>query len=155
MSAFDTLLSGLRSRFWDLELIPYVAPTAYTPTMVGGTTAGTTTYSVQVGSYVRMGKIIHAQGRVSWTAATGTGVTRIGLPFTSSATTNLFSAASIATDSVTFGAAAPPATGGPMGLVFPNTAYFELKYPVSNDATVDIAVEAAGTVFFQVTYIID
>lgn len=122
---------------------------AYTPTMVGGTSPGATTYSVQVGAYMRNGQLVRAQGRVSWTAATGTGVIRVGLPFTSSSTTNLFSAVSLATDSVTFAGAAP------QGLIRPGTAYFELSYPVSNASAVDIAVEATGSVFFHATYFTD
>lgn len=129
------------------EVITYTTG-SYTPTMVGGTTAGTTGYSVQAGEYTRWGRVVHAQGRVSWTSATGTGVTRISLPFTSTSTANIFGAVSIATDSVTFAGAAP------QGLIRPGTAYFELSYPVSNAGAVDIAVEAAGSVFFSATYII-
>jgi hypothetical protein len=143
-------LRALRKRVSDLEGLE-VAPYAigsWNPTMTGGTSAGSTTYSVQVGQYTKVGRLIFVQGRVSWTAASGTGVTRISLPFTSSNTTNLFGAIAIATDSITFGGAAPQA------LLRPNTAYFELSYPVSNNFAVDIAVEAAGTVFFQGAYLI-
>lgn len=122
---------------------------AYTVTMTGGTSPGDTTYSARAGAYMRMGRLVQAQGRVSWSAATGTGVTRISLPFTSTSTANLFSAVSLATDSVTFAGAAP------QGLIRPGTAYFELSYPVSNAAAVDIAVEATGSVFFHATYFTD
>lgn len=132
---------------WFLRNDEFYATGSYLPTMVGGTTTGTTAYSVQAGEYTRFGRVVHAQGRVSWTNATGTGVPRISLPFTSTSTTNIFGAASIATDSVTFAGAAP------QGLVRPGTAYVELSYPVSNGPAVDMAVEATGSVFFSVVYI--
>lgn len=131
------------------EVLTYATGT-WTPTYSGGTTAGTTGYTggAQAGEYTRWGRVVQAQGRVTWTSATGTGVARISLPFTSANITNAFGAVSIVTDGVTFAGAAPQA------LIFPNTAYFELKYPVSNGTTIDIAVEAAGTVFFSAVYII-
>jgi hypothetical protein len=55
----------------------------WTPTLYGATTAGTTTYTAQDGSYTRVGNRIVCGGRVIWTNATGTGAARIGgLPFT-------------------------------------------------------------------------
>lgn len=121
---------------------------SWSPTYVGGTTTGTTGYAVQVGEYTRIGRFVHGQGRIVWTSATGTGVARISLPFTASSITNAYGAVALVTDNVTFGGAAPE------GLIIPGAAYFELKYPASNANAVDIAVEAAGAVYFSVSYII-
>lgn len=60
----------------------------YTPTYVGDTTAGTTTYSAQVGEWIRIGNVVHVWGLVSWSAATGTGNGQISLPFTARSTVN-------------------------------------------------------------------
>lgn len=55
----------------------------WTPTVVGASTAGTTSYTVQDGWYTRMGNFVIAQFRVTYTAATGTGGIVIGgLPVT-------------------------------------------------------------------------
>ena len=129
------------------ETLTYATGT-WQPTYVGGTTAGATGYAVQVGEYTRIGRMVFGQGRVVWTSATGTGVARISLPFAASSITNAYGAVALVTDNVTFAGTAPE------GLIIPGAAYFELKYPVSNANAVDIAVEAAGTVFFQVSYII-
>lgn len=54
----------------------------FTPTMTGSGTAGTATYSVQAGTYTRVGRNVFVQGRVYWTAHTGTGSMVLGgLPF--------------------------------------------------------------------------
>lgn len=54
----------------------------YTPTLTGGTTPGTTTYSAQVGRYVRIGNWVFIQYKVDITAATGTGNANFSVPFT-------------------------------------------------------------------------
>jgi hypothetical protein len=55
----------------------------FTPTLFGATAAGTTTYTIQDGSYTRIGNRVFGNGRVIWSNATGTGSARIGgLPFT-------------------------------------------------------------------------
>lgn len=53
----------------------------WTPTLVGGTTAGTTTYANQVGYYTRIGNLVTCFARIVVTAATGTGDARVSLPF--------------------------------------------------------------------------
>ena len=55
----------------------------FTPTIVGNATAGTGTYTTQVGAYTKVGRAVTIQIRLSWTAHTGTGVMFVsGLPFT-------------------------------------------------------------------------
>jgi hypothetical protein len=59
----------------------------WTPVIVGGTTAGTGTYSSQVGRYTKIGNTVRIHFSVSWTAHTGTGTTIVtGFPFSSNAT---------------------------------------------------------------------
>lgn len=69
-------------------LANYVGFTSYTPTALGGTTAGTTTYTIQNGYYVRIGSLIFVQFVVQYSAATGTGNIQISLPFTANSSSN-------------------------------------------------------------------
>jgi len=68
----------------------------FTPTVVGQTSAGTTTYTVQNGYYVRIGAFVQVQATVQASAATGTGnVLFGGFPFTIKNQTNGFPYGSI------------------------------------------------------------
>lgn len=115
------------------------ADTTYTPTYGGLTTSGTTTYTTQQGNYLRIGSLIVTQFEVTWTAATGTGVAFISLPFTARATLEF--AMPIYPSNITY------AGGPPYALVNTGTNYLVLGTPTSNAATATLAVEAAGTVF--------
>jgi len=54
----------------------------FTPTVIGGTTAGTATYTVQNGRYTKIGRLVFVELYVNWSAGTGTGDLWIGgLPF--------------------------------------------------------------------------
>ena len=69
-------------------LSTFYAEGAWTPALAGSGTAGTFTYSVQTGDYVRLGNTCFVRGRVRITAITvaPTGNLQItGLPFTSEA----------------------------------------------------------------------
>lgn len=55
---------------------------AWTPALVGATSAGTQTYSSQTGVYVKIGRYVFLVGNLALTAKTLTGVVRLsGLPF--------------------------------------------------------------------------
>ena len=75
----------------------------FTPTIVGSTTAGTGTYSVQVGRYTKIGDRVFFTVKVTWSAHTGTGNLRIaGLPFTSSLTPDVIAILSVMVSNLTF-----------------------------------------------------
>jgi hypothetical protein len=118
----------------------------YTPTYVGGTTAGVTTYSTQQGVYYRLGRLIVATGAVVWTGATGTGDARISLPFAGSAGLN--QTGSIRLNGVTFVNSTPQ-------VEFASTAYFVMRSPITNGGGNVVQVEAAGNVIFTLAYLID
>lgn len=60
----------------------YVVGT-FTPTMVGQSVAGTTTYSTQSGAYTRIGNVVYVTAVIVGSTATGTGnINYGGLPFT-------------------------------------------------------------------------
>ena len=64
---------------------------SWTPTLTGGTAAGSTTYTTQAGTYSLLGNILIATFNIVITGATGTGDARIGnLPFTIKAGTTDF-----------------------------------------------------------------
>lgn len=61
----------------------------FTPTLVGQSTAGSTTYTAQQGYYTRIGNLVTIQGRMAITAATGTGAVNLtSFPFTIKNQTN-------------------------------------------------------------------
>ena len=68
----------------------------FTPTIVGGTTAGVGVYSIQNGNYTKVGNLVTFRLYVNTSSHTGTGATLIyGLPFTSNGTGNQLYSASI------------------------------------------------------------
>lgn len=117
--------------------------TAYTPTYLGASTAGTTTYSTQVGWYTRFGRRVDFNGRVIWTNATGTGTAIVSIPFTSDATANMRHTVGVYTTNVTF------ANGSVQAHIAPNTAFFVMLSPATNAAGTAIAVETAGDIIFS------
>lgn len=55
----------------------------FTPTFIGGTVAGTTTYTLQQGIYRRIGNLVYCHVSITTTANTGTGsISMGGFPFT-------------------------------------------------------------------------
>lgn len=130
---------------WIADRIPILAGT-WSPTYVGLTTAGVTTYVEQSGNYTRVGRVVFAQGRVRWSAASGTGDAVISLPFAAGAYT--YNPITIYTENLTFGALPP------YGLLQPSTNLFRLFTPVNNGVSAPIAVEAAGEISFMATYFI-
>lgn len=145
-------IKAIDKRVETLEKIerPISAYSTWTPTMVGGATAGTTTYAAngQIGNYTRIGALIIASALVSWTGATGTGTMRFSLPFAAVAGTNRDYAASLYTENIIIGAFTP------YGLLVQGNSYIELYTPSSGGASSGIAVEAAGLVIYTISYFV-
>lgn len=81
-TAYNMEVGGLSFDYGTNMMSAYATGT-FTPTIFGGSTAGTTTYSVQNGYYVKVGKLVWITASVTWTAQTGTGSINVGnLPFT-------------------------------------------------------------------------
>lgn len=112
----------------------------WTPTIAGSTTAGTPTYSVQVGSYERIGRFVHVQFNLQLSAWAGSpsGSALIGgLPFPSGAITN-DAAGCVFTFAQVAGLAAT--NYGVTGIVSPNGTIIT---PFSNSNTTPTAVSTA------------
>lgn len=118
----------------------------WTPTYLGAATPGATTYTTQVGVYTRSGNLIAFSAHVAWTAATGTGVAIVSLPFTSDATTDQRWAVAVQSANVTF------ANGSIQGVIVPNVAYVQFISPATNAAGTQLTVEAAGTLVVSGVY---
>ena len=55
----------------------------FTPAVTGSTTAGSATYTIQQGSYTKIGNVVYWQARLGYTGHTGAGNMRVAFPFTS------------------------------------------------------------------------
>ena len=68
------------------ELLDDYEEGTWTPIVYGGTTPGTTTYSTQVGTYTKIGRLVTCQLECTWSDQTGTGSLYVaGLPFVAAA----------------------------------------------------------------------
>jgi len=124
-----------------LSTITYLSGT-YTPTYTGSVTPGVTTYTTQVGWWWRIGKLVFFNGRLVWTAATGTGTASFLMPFTPASGTDQRGALSVFTDAVTF------ANGSIQARIAPGDSHFFLSSPLTNGTRTDVVVEAAGVCDF-------
>jgi len=122
----------------------------WTPTVSGSTSAGTGTYSAQVGRYVRIGKLVTATAQIIWSAHTGTGDLRFsGLPFTSDATVSFNPALSLGyVHNI-----ALTANNLMTAIVINNaTAINVYQYPVGGGAATAVPIDTAGQVIYTVSY---
>jgi hypothetical protein len=70
------------------ELLADYEEGTFTPTIAGQSTAGTGTYTTQVGTYTKIGRVVYVSVNLAWSAHTGTGDMQVnGLPFTVNSTT--------------------------------------------------------------------
>lgn len=119
---------------------------AYTPTYVGGTSAGVTTYSTQEGVYIRIGALVVASVNLVWSAATGTGEVRISLPFT------VASSVAISSGFARYSAVTWTGTA-PQVVLNSGTLYLRMQ-GVSSDAGATIAtIEPAGAAAITAIYL--
>lgn len=134
-----------RQRQTETKEVLFTDHNTYTPTYLGGTTPGATTYTAQVGAWWQIGSVVVVTGQVAWSAATGTGNAQVSLPFTAAGYP--FSG-SLRLQNVTFANSAPEMQ------ISASTAYFEMVSPLSNNVPTPVAVEAAGNIIFTAVYAI-
>lgn len=119
----------------------------FTPVVFGGTVAGAAAaYSVQVGRYVRVGKLVHATINVAWSGHTGTGDLRIsGLPNPIISTTNDNPVGTCLADALTF--AGQLVVYGGAG-----TSTLRLASQATGAAVSFVAMDAAASLFITIMY---
>ena len=121
----------------------------FTPTAIGQTVAGTTTYTTQVGYYIQIGKLVWVNAQVAWTTATGSGNLLVNVPFTSSSSASLINLGicNISGSSLNGGARTITLN------VNNNATTATLQQAVNNSAPVFVAIQATVTLQYQVLYL--
>ena len=126
--------------------------TAFTPTLVGASVAGSPTYTVQAGFYSRVGNMVFVQGRVTISAKGGMSgfVSVRGLPVASANPGFSNAVIAVQNDGVTVSAGNTQFSG----LVPPNTSQIDLYQEGSASAVnlVDSQFAASSTVIFSGWY---
>ena len=119
----------------------------FTPTIVGGSSAGTGTYVTQIGRYTKFGNLVTYSINLDWSAHTGTGTIAIGgLPFTALGG----GPHSVATTWWIRWAFAPG--GAPLiGRVVPNTTTIAIS-TVQTASTVNATIDTDASVFVSGSY---
>lgn len=111
----------------------------WTPTVIGATSAGTGTYTLQNGQYQRVGNRVHIEATIIWTAHTGTGNMQIGgLPFTIFNDANMFPPMNLIVENITFSNQI-----GAMGI--PNTTTIGIYSMATGAAIAGVSMDTAGT----------
>jgi hypothetical protein len=121
---------------------------SFTPTIEGSTSAGTCTYTVQSGTYTKIGNVVNIVIKVGWNTHTGTGNLKImGLPFaTLSSIAPFDQLLNVMADNLTF--------TGQLGCYAPyNSSFAYLTSTTSAAGVALIAVDAAATLYITGSYI--
>jgi hypothetical protein len=121
----------------------------FTPTIIGSTTAGTASYTFQIGRYTKIGRMVQFEIYIAWSGGTGTGNLKIaGLPFTTSvagapsATIGYFNNIALAAaGNVPFGSTESNAT---------NIGFYEM--PSGGGANIAVLYDTAGEIQVAGTY---
>jgi hypothetical protein len=125
----------------------------WTPTVAGGTTAGTTTYTTQRGFYTKIGRAVTVACKVSYSAATGTGAIQVGsLPFASGGGTGAEYYGSIMTSNLNWpsaGVITPYVNGGS------NQNYIEIYVSTDDGALASLSISnESADIWIQITYFV-
>jgi hypothetical protein len=120
---------------------------SWTPVIVGSSTAGTASHSLQIGRYTRIGRMVQFECAVEYSAGTGTRNLRVsGLPFT--VVGNSFPPTTCNLDGITLSAnnyASPYVQSG-------DTYILMSQNPTGGGSRTAIAYDAAGSILLAGTY---
>jgi len=112
----------------------------WTPVVFGRTSAGTGTYTRQVGTYTKIGNSVRVFCNIVWTAHTGTGDLAIsGMPFTTDATVGHNTPFAITVGELTF-------SGQISAAVDRSSTTLGLNQIVSNTAIAGVAMDGSGDI---------
>jgi len=116
----------------------------WTPVVTGGTTAGSASYSVQDGLYVKIGSMVYFRLTVTYTGHTGTGSIGItGIPFSVASGINIFS---FACDNFTF----PSDTT--FAYIGGGASKIDIRYMNSGSSSSAVAMDAAANIYISGSY---
>jgi hypothetical protein len=119
----------------------------WTPTVIGTTSAGTATYSVQIGQYVQTGTIVIAMLFLTWTGHTGTGNMTVSLPMAATALTSIRFSVPVWLDSIAF-------TGAHVqGQIVAGNDAINLEAVAATGTRTAIPMDAAGSLIITATYL--
>lgn len=119
----------------------------WTPTISGTTVAGAGTYSLQAGSYVKIGKTVYVTARITWTAHTGTGNVQISnLPFT---TNTIISALTVWKNNLTY-----TASRTLVGVTVGGTTNITLWQMDGAGGTAQVPMDTAADIIITGTYLV-
>ncbi len=145
LDEIELLLERLRKP--DVVMYQVSAAGAYLPTYFGSSSVGVTTYTTQVGDWTLVGRAAIVYGQVAWTAVTGTGSARVGLPGNLAPASD--SVGVVYTNAVTF------ANSGVQCIVQQSGGgVLRFFSPLTNAAPTELAIEAAGELRFCITYFV-
>jgi hypothetical protein len=129
------------------ELLNDYEEGTFTPVISGTSSAGTGTYSVQNGAYVKIGKMVQYQIYLVLTAHTGTGdITIGGLPYTASA--NYYPPAAIYVNNLALTALNYPQ----IAVSTSSTDFLVRQVPVGGGAAAAIPMDTAFDILISGTY---
>lgn len=129
------------------DFVGAIANGSITPTIEGETSAGTGTYSVATGSYVKVGLLVFVQITLVWTAHTGTGEMVIaGLPFAPLNVSNRPSILNAVGSSFTFSGALSAHTQAS------GSTKLKLHQSASNTAISGVTMDTVGTLYISGVY---
>lgn len=121
--------------------------TAYTPVVSGSSTAGTGTYTAQLGYYTKIGKLVSFQIEVSWSAHTGSGQIYVSLPSTINSNSVEYQPVSIASSGITLAAGQQPAA-----LIFKTGSRVQI-YGLNAGTLGALSLPSSGTLYISGSYL--
>ena len=132
------------------QLLNWYEEGTWTPTIIGSSTAGTGTYSLQEGTYTRIGRQVTVTAAITWSAHTGSGVLRVsGLPFTIK-NDNVYAAFALEYANLTVSANAIACI-----VTRPGQTYLQVDETVAGGASQSgVTLDTAASLYFSVTYFV-
>ena len=132
------------------QLLNWYEEGTWTPTIIGSSTAGTGTYSLQEGTYTRIGRQVTVTAAITWSAHTGSGVLRVsGLPFTIK-NDNVYAAFALEYADLTVSANAIACI-----VTRPGQTYLQVDETVAGGTGQSgVTLDTAASLYFSVTYFV-
>lgn len=132
------------------ELLNDYEEGTWTPVIIGSSTAGSGTYSLQEGFYTKIGRQVTVTGAIVWSAHTGTGTMRVsGLPYTIKNDNNYSSFA------LQYGTLTVSALAIAFIVTRPGQTYLQVDETVAGGSSQSgVPVDTAASLYFQATYFV-